>query len=87
MATHSDQRDNSNQRQEPSDTPGRPKAAGSRQQTQPNQVSQSGSPEQDAKSASKGKANDVLDDVQYRDRPADEGKHGDGDQEPNPRRP
>ena len=33
------------------DTPGRPKSSASRQQTQPNQGAQSGSPELDAKDA------------------------------------
>ena len=59
------------------DTPGRPTSSSSRQQTQPNQGTQSGSPELDSKDAA----------VKYRDRPANEGKHGDEAEEPNPRNP
>jgi hypothetical protein len=59
------------------DTPGRPKSSSSRQQTQPEQGIQSGSPELDSKNTK----------VKYRDRPADEGKHGDAAEEPNPRNP
>jgi hypothetical protein len=59
------------------DTPGRPKSSSSRQQTQPDQGIQSGSPELDSKDTK----------VKYRDRPADEGKHGDAAEEPNPRDP
>jgi hypothetical protein len=57
------------------DTPGRPNSSSSRQQTQPNQGTQSGSPELDSQEA----------DVEYRDRPTDDGKHGDAADEPNPR--
>ena len=59
------------------DTPGRPKPTASRQQTHPDQGTQSGSTEFDA-SHSPSRQNS-----KYRDRPADDGKHGDGDQEPN----
>lgn len=59
------------------DTPGRAKPSSSRQQTAPDQRTQTGAPELDRDSAKRaGK-------VKYRDRPAEEGKHGDGDQEPN----
>ncbi len=57
------------------DTPGRAKPSSSRQQTEPNQGTQTGSPEIDRKSKQP--------DPKYKDRPADEGKHGDGDQSPN----
>lgn len=60
-------------------TPGRPKSSASRQQTHPNQGTQSGSPEIDSKDTGSKK---VV--RKYRDRPADEGKHGDGAQQPNP---
>ena len=68
----------------PQDTPGRPKASSSRQQTQPNQGTQSGSPELDAKDAGSPQEQVAA---KYRDRPADEGKHGDGAQQPNSPRP
>jgi len=57
------------------DTPGRPKPSSSRQQTEPNQGTQTHVPELD-RAASET-------DQKYRDRPADEGKHGDGHQAPN----
>ena len=66
------------------DTPGRPKKAGSRQQTHPEQVLQSGSPELDSASAGeKGPSRDQAHNAIYHDRPANEGTHGDGDEEPN----
>jgi hypothetical protein len=69
------------------DTPGRPKSSSSRQQTQPHQVTQTGSPEVDADDggAAKDEGGAPEDDerVEYRDRPTDDGKHGDGHQEPN----
>lgn len=59
------------------DTPGRPKQSSSRQQIVPDQATQTGSPQIDrASPQSKPK-------TEYKDRPADEGKHGYGDQEPN----
>lgn len=67
------------------DTPGRPRSSSSRQQTQSQQHVQSGNPELDSRGPKVGRDN--PNDVQYRDRPADEGKHGDGDQEPNSRNP
>ena len=66
------------------DTAGRPKAKGSRQQTQPDQVLQSGSPELDRQSAGeKAPGHDRARHAIYHDRPAAEGTHGDGDEEPN----
>ena len=52
------------------DTPGRPKPSASRQQTQPNQGVQSGSPKLDAKDAGSEKAQ-----RKNRTRPADEQEH------------
>jgi hypothetical protein len=52
------------------DTPGRPKSSASRQQTQPNQGVQSGSPELDAKDAGSEEAQ-----RKNRTRPADEQEH------------
>lgn len=66
------------------ETPGRPKKTGSRQQTHPDQGLQSGSPELDRSSAgAKGPSRDQARNAIYHDRPADEGTHGDGDEEPN----
>lgn len=59
------------------DTPGRAKRSSSRQQIAPDQRTQTGSPELDRASSERDKKS------KYKDRPADEGKHGDGDQEPN----
>ena len=64
------------------DTPGRPKSASSRQQTQHEQGSQSGSLHLDSKSSGQGPEREAA--KKYQDRPADEGKHGDADEEPNP---
>ncbi len=63
------------------DTPGRPKPSSSRQQTEPGQGSQSGSPELDSRSSGKGPQREAA--RKYQDRPADEGKHGDGAEAPN----
>jgi hypothetical protein len=52
------------------DTPGRPKSSASRQQTQPHQRAQSGSPELDANDADSEKAK-----RKSRSRPADEQEH------------
>jgi hypothetical protein len=52
------------------DTPGRPKSSASRQQTQPDQGTQSGSPELDAKDAGSEEAK-----RKNRSRPADEQQH------------
>ena len=52
------------------DTPGRPKSSASRQQTQPDQRVQSGSPELDAKDAGSEEAQ-----RKNRSRPADEQEH------------
>ena len=57
------------------DTPGKPGNA-SRQQTQPNQGVQSGSPELDSKDAGT-----AVRQQRYRDRPANEGTHGDAGEE------
>ena len=65
------------------DTAGRPEPGASRQQTHRDQVAQSGNPELDGRKPNDPAPEDVLDHVKYRDRPANEGKHGDGDQEPN----
>lgn len=59
------------------DTPGRPKPSSSRQQIVPDQGTQTGSPQIDRASPQSSPKS------KYKDRPADEGKHGDGDQEPN----
>jgi hypothetical protein len=65
-------------------TPGRPESKGSRQQTHADQVLQSGSPELDRRSAgAKGPNRDQAHNAIYHDRPAEEGTHGDGDEEPN----
>ena len=64
------------------DTPGRPKPGSSRQQTQPGQGNQSGSPALDKKDT--GNASERETRVKYRDRPANEGRHGDAGDEPNP---
>ena len=64
------------------DTPGRPKPASSRQQTQHGQGSQSGSPQLDSKDTGKGPQREAA--VRYQDRPANEGRHGDADEEPTP---
>jgi hypothetical protein len=69
------------------DTPGRAKSSSSRQQTQPDQGTQTGSPAIDrdsGKSVPKEKMHERGEE-HYRDRPSDEGKHGDGAQEPTPR--
>ncbi|HEY4369025.1 MAG TPA: DUF2934 domain-containing protein [Steroidobacteraceae bacterium] len=66
------------------DTPGRPKPSASRQQTRVGQQTQTGSWEADSRHSPAGKEAEGDEDVNYRDRPADEGKHGDGAQEPNP---
>jgi hypothetical protein len=66
------------------DTPGRPKPSSSRQQTHADQVTQTGSEELDADSARRArKKKSKQANVKYRDRPTDDGKHGDGDDEPN----
>jgi hypothetical protein len=52
------------------DTPGRPKSSASRQQTQPNQGAQSGSPEVDTKDAGSEEAQ-----RKNRSRPAEEQEH------------
>ena len=57
------------------DTPGKPGNA-SRQQTHPNQGVQSGAPELDSKDAGP-----AMRHQRYRDRPANEGTHGDAAQE------
>jgi hypothetical protein len=69
------------------DTPGRANAASSRQQTQPHQGSQTGSPAIDRDSG-KSVPEDTMHkrgEEHYRDRPSDDGKHGDGAQTPTPR--
>jgi hypothetical protein len=63
------------------DTPGRPKSSASRQQTQPNQGTQSGSPELDAKDADSEKAK-----RKNRSRPGDEQEHEIAVPEPKDRR-
>jgi hypothetical protein len=63
------------------DTPGRPKSSASRQQTQPNQGTQSGSPELDAKDAGSEK-----DQRKNRTRPADQQEHETVVPEPKDRR-
>jgi hypothetical protein len=68
------------------DTPGRPRSSSSRQQTQPNQGTQTGSREIDAESKDNKTPEKPVPDlrhIKYRDRPQDEGKHGDGGEEPN----
>lgn len=70
------------------DTPGRPKPTSSRQQSHPDQGQQSGSPELDRRSdGKKGPSRDQAHNAVYHDRPADEGTHGDGDEEPNSGKP
>lgn len=68
------------------DTPGRAKPSSSRQQTEPEQVTQTGAPEIDEDGGQEGQqpARDLAKRA-YDDRPSKDGKHGDGDQEPNPR--
>lgn len=67
-----------------SDTPGRPKTKSSRQQTNSDQALQSGSPELDRRGAgAKGPSPNQASNAVYHDRPAAEGTHGDGDEEPN----
>jgi hypothetical protein len=63
------------------DTPGRPKSSASRQQTQPDQRAQSGSPELDAKDAGSKKAK-----RKNRSRPAAEQEHETVVAEPKARR-
>jgi hypothetical protein len=63
------------------DTPGRPKSSASRQQTQPDQRTQSGSPELDAKDAGSEEAQ-----RKNRSRPADEQEHEIAVPEPKDRR-
>jgi hypothetical protein len=63
------------------DTPGRPKSSASRQQTQPHQRAQSGSPELDANDADSEKAK-----RKSRSRPADEQEPETGVPEPKARR-
>ena len=63
------------------DTPGRPKSSASRQQTQPNQGTQSGSPELDAKDAGSEEAQ-----RRNRSRPAEEQEHEAVAPGPKPRR-
>jgi hypothetical protein len=65
------------------DTPGRPERGGSRQQTHREQVSQSGDADVDRRHRNDPTPEEVAAGAKYRDRPADEGKHGDGRQEPN----
>ena len=60
------------------DTPGRANPSSSRQQITPNQRTQTGSPQLDRAAAERDDKK-----AKYQDRPADEGKHGDADQEPN----
>ena len=68
------------------DTPGRTNPSSSRQQTEQGQVTQTGAPEIDQNGDEQGQkaARDVAKRA-YDDRPSKDGKHGDGDQEPNPR--
>lgn len=61
---------------------GRPTGAGSRQQTLPKQGVQSGSRSLDQRSTGDGPRKEAA--RRYQDRPADEGKHGDADQENSP---
>jgi len=69
------------------DTPGRPSSSSSRQQTHPNQGTQTGAPEIDRKSGDSVPREDMRKrgEATYHDRPTDDGMHGDGDQAPNPR--
>lgn len=61
---------------------GRPTGTGSRQQTVPEQGVQSGSRSLDQRSTGDGPRQEAA--RRYQDRPADEGKHGDAADEPNP---
>jgi hypothetical protein len=63
------------------DTPGRPKSSASRQQTQPNQGAQSGSPELDTKDAGSEAAQ-----RKNRSRPAEAQEHENAVPEPKTRR-
>lgn len=69
------------------DTPGRPKSSSSRQQTQPHQGTQSGSPALDRESGKSVPEEKMRKrgEEHYRDRPSEDGKHGDAAQEPTPR--
>jgi hypothetical protein len=69
------------------DTPGRADPSSSRQQTHPNQGTQTGSPAIDRDSGASVPKEKMHErgEEHYRDRPADEGKHGDGAQTPTPR--
>lgn len=84
MPTKSSKSGGATDTQPKQDTPGRAKPSSSRQQTDPDQVTQTGSPAIDKASAREArKDKDDEEDAQYRDRPTDDGKHGDGHQEPN----
>lgn len=69
------------------DTPGRAKPSSSRQQTEHEQVTQTGTPEIDERGDKRAQeaARDLAKRA-YDDRPSRDGKHGDGDKEPT-RRP
>lgn len=69
------------------ETPGRPKSSSSRQQTHRDQSTQTGSPEIDKRNRDREAQEPArkVAEVAYDDRPSEDGKHGDGDQEPNPR--
>lgn len=69
------------------DTPGRAKPSSSRQQTHPGQSTHTGSPEIDERSRGRDAQQPArkVAERAYDDRPSDDGKHGDGDQEPNER--
>ena len=89
MRTRTETRGGAKRVRSKQDTPGRPKPSSSRQQTQPGQGTLTGSPKIDAASArstrKKTPSNEPTEksDPRYRDRPTDDGKHGDGKQEPN----
>ena len=70
------------------DTPGRAKPSSSRQQTHPEQSTQTGAPDIDKRSRGRDAQEPArkVAEVAYDDRPSDDGKHGDGHQQPN-RRP
>ena len=59
---------------------GRPTQSSSRQQTVPDQAVQSGSKELDRQSTSKKPEHEAA--RAYKDRPTNDGKHGDGSDEP-----
>lgn len=59
---------------------GRPTQSGSRQQTEPNQGVQSGSKELDRKSTGRKPEQEAA--RKYADRPTNDGKHGDAEDEP-----